>query len=379
MLLGLLGGKGAKFVKLPKVTGYLLMGIIIGPSMLALLSREAVEGIILINDIALGLIMFNIGAVFEINHIKQVGSKIAWLTIAQSLGCFAVTTAGLMIVGMDFFTSALLGTIGIATAPAAILLVIREYDARGEFTDTLLSVVAASNVICILAFELVYSLGNIGHDLGVVGGVVRPLYEFFGSLLVGGAVGYLISRWEEHIDDQAELLMIIIASIMLVAGIAHTMQLQPLLATLFMGAVTNNLSPMHRLVYVEMKQVEQPLYIAFFVLAGASLHLELMPSLGVVGLMYLISRVAGKWFGVWIVSKIKGYARDTRKYLGPGMIVQAGVAIGLVDTVNRTSPELGVIVTPVILATVLIYETIGPPVIRFVLFKAGEAREEKVD
>jgi len=379
MLLGLLGGKGVKFLRLPKVSGYLLVGIVIGPSVLALLTRETVSGIILINDIALGLIMFNIGAVFEINHFRQVGAKIAWLTVAQSLGCFLVTTVGLLAVGMDLFTASLLGTIGIATAPAAVLLVIREYDARGQFTDTLLSVVAASNVICILAFELVFSLGHIGSGLGVVGGVVRPFYEFFGSLLVGGVVGYVISRWEEHIDDQAELLMIIVASIMLVAGIAHTLRLQPLLATLFMGAVTNNLSPMHRLVYVEMKQVEQPLYIAFFVLAGASLHLELLPSLGAVGLVYLVGRVVGKTIGIWGISKIKGYAKSTRDYLGPGMIVQAGVAIGLIDTVNRISPDIGKVITPVILATVLIYETVGPPVIRYVLFRAGEARVESVD
>ncbi len=380
MLLGLLGGKGAKLIKLPKVTGYLLIGVIIGPSLLGLLSNEAVQGINLINDIALGLIMFNIGAVFEIHHIRQVGTKIAWITGAQALVSFVLTTLGLYFIGgLDFFTSALIGTISMEVAPAAILMVIREYNAKGEFTDTLLSVVAASTVVCILAFEFVYSLGNIGRDLGVVGGMVRPFYEFFGSLLVGGTVGYLISRWEEHIDDQAELLMIIIASIMLVVGISHTMQLQPLLATLIMGAITNNLSPMHRLVYVEMKQVEQPLYIAFFVLAGASLHLDLLPTLGLAGLVYLVLRASGKVIGTWVIAKVKNLGGSIRNNLGFAMMVHAGVAIGLVDTLSRNSPELAKIVSPIVLVSVLIYETAGPPLIRLILLKVGDATADEAD
>ena len=210
------------------------------------------------------------------------------------------------------------------------------------------------------------------HGTSLLYAAISPFYELGGSLLIGFAVGYVISWWEQHIDDQAELLMIIVAGIILVIGLANTFNLQPLFASLIMGAVTTNFSLMHRLVYIELRQVEQPLYIAFFVLAGASLHLELLPGLGVAGVVYLITRVLGKVIGVYAVSRWRRLTGDIRKRLGLGMVVQAGVAIGLIETVNRSSAELSNVVTPIILATVLIYETVGPPIIRYVLIKAGD-------
>ncbi len=373
MLLGLLGGKAAKLIHLPKVTGYLLTGILIGPSVLHLVSAEVVAGLSLINDIALGLIMFAIGGVFEIHHIQAVGKKILWLTIGQSIGVIVLTTGGLMLFGMDASPAILLGTIAIATAPAAPLLVMREYDAKGDFTDTLITIVATSNIVCILAFQLAFSIVQMTTSgSGILYALLAPVYELGGSLIIGFGLGWIISKWEQRIDDQAELLMIIVAGILTVTGLANTFNLQPLFAALIMGAVTTNLSLMHRLVYIEMRQIEQPLYIAFFVIAGASLHLDLLPAIGIAGIVYLVSRVAGKIIGVWVFARWHNMTTNIRRHLGLGMIVQAGVAIGLVDIINRTNPNLGHIVTPIILATVLIYETIGPPVIRYLLIKAGD-------
>jgi Kef-type K+ transport system membrane component KefB len=374
MLLGLLGGKLAHLARLPRVSGYIVTGIIIGPSVLGLISHQIVESISIINDIALGLIMFAIGGVFEIHHIRSVGNKIVWLTIGQSLATMLIIAGALSAIGMDVVPAILLGTIGIATAPAATLLVIREFEARGEFTDTLITLTATSNVVCILAFEFALSFFQMGKEHSALVALLGPIYELGGSLVVGGIIGFLISKWEQHVEDQAELLMIIIAGIMLCSGVAYTLKLQPLFATLIMGAVTTNLSMMHRLAYVEIRQVEQPLYIAFFVLAGASLHLELLPSLGLAGVVYLITRVFGKSFGIWAVARWKGLEPSVRRYLGLGMAAQAGVAIGLVAVVQRTSPQLGLIITPIILATVLIYETTCPPLIEWVLFRAGDAQ-----
>jgi Kef-type K+ transport system membrane component KefB len=355
------------------VTGYLLTGIIIGPSLLNLISKEVVQNLSLINDIALGLIMFAIGGVFEIHHIRSVGKKTLWLTLGQSAGAFILTSIALAIAGLNWFPAILLGTIGIATAPAATLLVIREFEARGDFTDTLITIVATSNIVCILGFEFVFALGEITEGTNPLYALLSPLYELGGSLVIGFCVGYIISKWEQHVEDQAELLMIIVAGVMLVIGLALTLNLQPLFAALIMGAVTTNLSLMHRLVYIELRQVEQPLYIAFFVLAGASLHLELLPALGLAGVVYLLTRVFGKIIGIYLISRWQGLSLNVRRYLGFGMVVQAGVAIGLIDIVNNADRQLGDIVTPIILATIIIYETVGPPVIRFTLFKAGEA------
>ncbi len=375
MLLGLLGGNLAKLIKLPKVTGYLLTGLLIGPSVLQLISADVVSSLSLLNDLALGLIMFSIGGVFEIHHIRAIGKKVLWLTIGQSVGAIVLTSLALRLVGIDWYPAILLGTIGIATAPAATILVIREFQAKGEFTDTLLTVVATSNIICILTFQLVYAFGNLGSTENILVVFLRPIYELGGSLIIGFAVGFIISKWEQRVHDQAELLMIILAGVMLVSGLAHSLNLQPLFATLIMGAVTTNLSLMHRLVYIELRQIEQPLYIAFFVLAGASLHIEMLPALGLAGICFFIFRVAGKILGIAIVAKWLKLEESIKKYLGMGMIVQAGVAIGLVDLINRNNPELGNIITPIVLATVLLYETIGPPIIKYTLFKTKEAVE----
>jgi Kef-type K+ transport system membrane component KefB len=374
MLLGLLGGKIARRLHLPKVSGYLITGIIIGPSVVGLVSTEVVQGLRLINDIALGLIMFAIGGVFEINHLRQVGRKILWLTVWQSIAVIVLVGGSLWIVGMDIYPALLLGTIAIATAPAATLLVIREFSAKGELTDVIITVTATSNIVCILAFEFAFSLGSVNAGADIQSALVTPFYELGGSLVIGLAVGYVISRWEEHVEDQAELLMIILAGIVLTVGLALTLNLQPLFATLILGAMTTNLSMMHRLVYVEFRQVEQPLYIAFFVLAGASLHLDLLPGLGLAGIVYLVMRVVAKSLGSYLVGRRMKMSPVIGKYLGLGMVAQAGVAIGLIDYVNRVDVELGALLAPIILATVLIYETVGPPIIEWVLFRSGDAQ-----
>lgn len=374
MLLGLLGGKLARKFNLPKVTGYLLTGLVIGPSLLHLLTEEVVQSLSMINDIALGLIMFAIGGVFEIHHIRSVGKKVLWLTIGQSAGAVVVTTIGLMIVGIDWYPALLLGAIGIATAPAATILVMREFEAKGDFSDTLITVVATSNIICILLFELIYSFGGIFTGESLLYAMLSPIYELGGSLVVGFVIGYIISKWESRVHDQAELLMIILAGIILTTGLANTLNLQPLFANLIMGAVTTNLSLMHRLVYIELRQIEQPLYIAFFVLAGASLHIDLLPALGMAGFVFLLTRVGGKVAGIYLVARWQKLSDSIRKYLGLGMVVQAGVAIGLVGIINESNLEMGKIITPIILSTIIIYETFGPPIIKFILFRAGEAK-----
>jgi len=375
MLLGLLGGKAARLIRLPKVSGYILTGIVIGPSVLGMISIEIIESISIVNDIALGLIMFAIGGVFEIHHIKSVGKKVLWLTLGQSLATLVFTAGGLYFVGMEAYPALLLGTIAIATAPAATLLVIREFEAKGEFTDTLITVTDTSNVVCILVFEFVLSAIDLTEGRSLVYALVGPFYELGGSLMIGFVVGFIISKWEQRIDDQAELLMIIVAGIILVTGLAMTLNVQPLFATLIMGAVTTNFSIMHRLVYVEMRQIEQPLYIAFFVLAGASLHLNLLWGLGLAGGMYLVARVVGKSFGVWIVGRWQKLTPSIGRNLGPGLTAQAGVAIGLIEVLEQSDPGIAATVTPIILATILVYETLSPPVIEWVLFRAGDVRK----
>ncbi len=264
MLLGLLGGKIASQICMTKVTGSIVTGLLIVPSFFGLISFETLKSMSLINDIALGLILFAIGGSFEIHHIRTIGRKVLWLTLGQSLGVMVLVTGSLICHRYGpLYTATLIGTIAIATAPAPTLLVVREFSAKGDFTDTMITVVGTSNVVCILAFELVFGIGQLQEDTGFFMAILGPLYEIGGSLVIGFIVGYLIAKWEQHVEDQAEMLMIILAGVLLVTGLSRTLGLQPLFAALIMGAVTTNLSLMHRLVYAELRGIEQPIYIAF--------------------------------------------------------------------------------------------------------------------
>jgi Kef-type K+ transport system membrane component KefB len=390
LLAGLLGGGIATKLKIPKVTGYLLIGLLIGPSSLKLITAEGLQNIELVREIALGLILFAIGSEFEIHHFRALGKPVILLTLAESLGALLFITLGAYFFTDKFSTAVLLGAIGIATAPAATLLVIREYEAKGPFTDTILACVAINNIICLITFRIVYSYIEYAGD-SPYRIILQPLFEIFASLTVGVIVGLIISYWQERIHDVGEMLLVLIGGILICVGIANTWnygpggglsnlarqigEISPLIVTMAAGAMVANRSTMHKLIYVEMHQTEQPLYIAFFVLSGAALHVDKLGTIGMIGIAYLIFRVIGKYTGAYLCARKIGSPPAIRKYLGLAIIPQAGVAIGLATEVSRNSPELKDIIEPVILASVIIYETIGPLLTKYALFKSKEASE----
>jgi Kef-type K+ transport system membrane component KefB len=252
------------------------------------------------------------------------------------------------------------------------LLVIREYRARGPLTDTLLAVVALNNIICLVSFGIFFNFFSYleGQLLSDV------LWHFFkgigGSLLVGGLIGGLITLWEQKISDLSELLLVIIGGLLLGIGLARELGISPLFVSLVIGAVTNNLSMMHRLVYAELRQTEMPFYVAFFVLSGASLHVGSLQHLGLVGLGYLVARPVGKIVGSYFAGKKFGAEENVSRNLGVALFPQAGVAIGMALTVQELYPEIGQMIETVILSSVIIYEGFGPFLTRLSLQRADE-------
>jgi Kef-type K+ transport system membrane component KefB len=376
MLLGLLGGKVARHFHIPKVTGYLVIGLVLGPSVLNLLGKAVIANVELVSDLALGMIMFAIGGVFELNHFRRVEHRLLRLSLAESAGSFVLVTLGAGALGMGWYPALLLGAISIATSPSVSLLVIREYDARGQLSDLLLSMVALNSVICILVFTFILHWGAITEAGGIFMALGWTVYEALGSVLVGGVVGWLLSQLEARVDDQAELLMVIVAGVLVAIGTAMTLRISPLMAALAVGAMTTNLSVMHRLAYVELRQTEQPLYIAFFVLSGAKLDIRAFASLGLLGIVYIIARGAGKYLGNFLSARTMGIAGPIRTHLGLALIPQAGVAIGLMRLASERYAHIGAIISAVILAAVIVYETLGPLVTRWAIFAAGEGKEQ---
>ena len=372
ILLGLAGGKLSHRFRIPRVTGYMLTGLIFGPSVLGLISHETLASIQMINDIALGLILFAIGGEIELRHLKAMGVKVVAIAFAESLGAFVLVFGVTLLISRDVGLSILLGSVSMATAPGVTLLVVREYSTRGPLTETLLAVVALNNVICLVFFRLFFAFYSVVHGEVVTVAVVDVLKELAFSVLIGAGVGALITWWEQKIDELSELLLVIVGGLLLAIGLARTIGISYLLIALIIGAVTNNLSMMHRLVYAELRQTEMPFYIAFFVLSGASLHLGSLGNLGLIGVAYLLARPTGKALGSWLAGRRYDAEPQVTQNLGMALIPQAGVAIGMVLTVSETYPEIGAVMSTVILSSVIVYEGIGPFLTKLALGRAGE-------
>jgi len=372
ILLGLIGGKIFHRYRIPRVTGYMLTGLVFGPSVLGLLTTKTLVDIQMVNDIALGLILFAIGGEIELHHLKAMGRKVIYIALAESLGAFVFVFLISLAITQDWSVAILLGSISIATAPGVTLLVIREYRGRGQLTDTLLAVVAINNVLCLIFFRLIFAVYSLAQGDPWVTITFELLKELFGSILIGGAVAAVITFWEQKIDDLSELLLVIIGGLLVGIGLSKTLGISHLMVCLIIGAITNNLSMMHRLVYAELRQTEMPFYIAFFVLSGASLHIHELTSLGILGLAYLIMRPAGKYLGSYLAGIRYKAKPEVYHNLGMALLPQAGVAIGLVLTVGETDPEMGRIIGTVILSSIIIYEGFGPFLTKLALHRAGE-------
>lgn len=378
ILLGLLAGKIAHRIKIPRVTGYLLVGLLLGPSSSGLITDGMITNLGVINDVALGLILFAIGNEFEWSHLRRVGIRaLVRLALYETVGAFVVVAGGFMLLGHDIIFSMLAGTAAVATAPAATLLVVREYHTRGPLTDRLLALVAVNNLIALGLFRLIKGLMNLQAGVEPAVAMLTPVYELVVSIALGYLLGKMLTAWESRLDELSELLLVTIGIILLGTGLGQMLHLSPMLVAMAAGATVANSSYLHRLIYVEQRQLEQPLYIAFFVLAGSTLHLDVLPQMGIAGLIYLFGRTFGKIGGVWLAGR--RYRREVpsiSKYLGMTLLCQAGVAIGIAYEIAETFPEAGMLLTTVVLSTVVVNETVGPFLVRLGLDLAGEIPSE---
>ena len=375
IIFGLFAGKLSSRLHIPKITGYLLLGVAIGPSGLDIVSNGMAHSLEVVKDLALGMLLFAIGAVFEVHSFRSIGFKIVRLTFVMAAITFALVTFGLYALGENLYFAAVMGSIAITTSPGAALLVTREFNAKGPLTDTLILVVGISNVLSILTYQLMVSLGQASPEATLLRTLGWLGAELVASVILGALVGAFISWWEGKVEDQAELILAFVAGVILVTGLSKSFGINPLLPALVMGVVTTNMSMMHRLIYVEMRQTEQPLYIAFFVLSGVALNLRLLSSLGFAGIGYMILRGIGKVGSVRYFSKFLKLGPVVGNYLGPSLLAQGGVAIGLAMDLTGVFPEMAGRVSSIILTTVIVFEIIGPLAIRWSLIKAGEAHE----
>lgn len=371
---GMFCGRMAKHVHLPNVTGYLVAGLLIGPSVFGLLSEDFLTTINIISDVALGFIAFSIGNEFKMSYFKRVGVAPIVIACLESLFAVVFVVLGLLIARQPLPFSLVLGAIAAATAPAATIMVIKQYRAKGPVTETLLSVVAIDDATALILFSLAVAvaqaLSNGAASLGA--SLLSPLKEIGGALVVGAALGFVFLLPLRFFKKAGNRLSLIAAFIFLGLGISEWLGLSDLLLCMAMGAVVANFSADVDSIMDLCDGVTPPIFMLFFVASGADLQLSVLPTVGLIGVVYIVLRVAGKYFGAAIGAAMCKCEGAVRKYLGPCLLPQAGVAIGLSLAAGQVVPEHAPQIRAVILCGTLIYELVGPAVTKLSLKKAGE-------
>jgi len=383
LLVALLAGHLVKFVRLPEVVGYIAIGVVVGPSVMGWISQENLATLSVFSQVALGLILFSVGSIFDFERVQSVGLRVLRVTLAESLLAAILVSAVMLAMGQSWQVSLLLGSIAMATAPASSLMVIRECNASGPLTDTLLGVIGVNNILCLTAFAAVAAVIDLSTNMG--GGreffytLYRSLYplvwQLVGSVALGFLVGLLLASWATRVTEHGELLILVTGCILLCVGVALLLELSTLLASLAVGATMVNLSPDSRRLYRALSSSDPPFYAIFFVIAGSDLNLSLLKTMGMLGVAYVLARFSGKFIGAKISARREGLEDVVQRLLGFGLIAQAGLALGLVVTINRRYPEIAPAVATIVLAAVAISELVGPVAIRLAIVHSGEARE----
>jgi Kef-type K+ transport system membrane component KefB len=387
LLLALGFGHLVKYLRIPEVSGYIVAGVVLGPSVLGWVSAQNLAALEILSEVALGLILFSIGTVFEVSRFRRVGTVVLQLTLWESALAALIVIAGMLALGLRWQTALLLGAVAMATAPASTLMVIRESDSEGPLTDNLLSIIALNNIYCIIAYSLVAAaielasgLSGSASLLGTLYGALYPLvWQLLGSVALGFLVGLLLAKWASNVTETGETLILLGGSILFCVGAARVLELSPLIASMAVGATMVNLTHRSQPLFESLQKADPPFYAIFFVLAGADLDLSLVASLGPAGLLYLVGRAGGKLLGARVGARRLGLQRSVQQYLGLALMAQAGLAVGLTIAAERRFPDFAPEVTTIVLASVAIYEMFGPITTRFALVRSGETRRQRVD
>jgi len=406
--LALLISKLMKKIHFPNVTGYLIGGILIGPWVIGLFNQSLFNDILKevswVSEIALGFIAFTIGGSFKISALKSVGKKATIISVFEALGgaifvvlfLFIAYFAGMKNLGLTIPIILILGSIACATAPAATLLVINQYKAKGPVTSTLIPVVAFDDAVALICFSIMFSIAKViqvGGEFNFVEGILAPILEIVISLILGAALGFLIGFATKWFKSRHNRLILVIFAILLLVGLAQikwgevlnlgiSFNLSSLLMVMALGGVFANVGRGNDITNEYLDKFTAPIFTLFFVISGANLNFGIFSGnqvglvLAIAGI-YIVSRAIGKWSGAALGSNVTKCEPTVKKYLGFTLIPQAGVALGLAANAQKYMQgighaELGTLIYTIIIVSTIVYELTGPLITKWALTKAGE-------
>lgn len=398
---GLMLSRLAKLVQLPAVTAYLVAGILIGPYLIGALqvegfgfnSMEQIKGLSIIADVALGFIAFSIGNEFRLSQLKKNGKQATVIGILQAVVTTLLVDA--VLIGLHFLipeklplpSAIILGAIASATAPAATLMIVRQYKAKGPVTDILLPIVALDDAVGLVLFAVSFGIARalMNGKIDMISIILEPLLEVILSLLLGAVMGFLFDWFEQFFHSRSKRLSMSVTFVFLTVALSMMkfevfgihIAFSPLLVCMMLGTIFCNICDFSEELMDRVDRWTAPLFILFFVLSGAELELHLFkdPLIVCIGLVYIIFRCLGKYSGARFSAQMMKCDPNIVKYLGITLFPQAGVALGMALKAEQLGAE-GAIVANITLFSVLIYELIGPFLTKISLQKAGEIRPE---
>ena len=399
LLAGLMMTRLFKPLKLPSVTAYLIAGVLIGPYCLGALglnglgfaSHENVESLGVISDVALGFIAFSIGNEFRLEDLKKTGKQAFVIGVLQALAAAAIVDVALIAIHfimpdkLSVSQAITLGAIATATAPAATLMVVRQYKANGPLTKLLLPIVALDDAVGLIVFAVSFGVAKalIGGSADMISIIVNPLIEIVGSLILGAVMGCLLTHLEKLFNSNTNRLNLTIAFVFLTAALsALKFEIGPvhigfssLLVCMMLGTIFCNICPLSHDLMESSDKWTSPLFALFFVISGAELELNVFTdgAIVIIGAIYIITRSLGKYFGALGSAKLTKCEPQICKYLGITLLPQAGVALGMCTTAMQLG-EQGNLIRNIVLFAVLVYELVGPLLTRWSLQQAGEIK-----
>lgn len=399
---GLMLSRLAKLAKLPAVTAYLIAGILVGPYVLGAFgvdglgftSMENIHSFSLISDVALGFIAFSIGNEFRMSQLKKTGKQATVIGIFQAV--FTTLLVDAILVGVHFLmpdklslpAAIVLGAVASATAPAATLMVVRQYKAKGPLTDLLLPIVALDDAVGLVLFAISFGIAKAmtsSAGISIISVLVEPILEVVLSLLLGLVMGLLFSFFEKFFHSRSKRLSMSVTFVFITVALSMLkfeiggihIGFSSLLVCMMLGTVFCNVCDFSEELMDRVDRWTAPLFILFFVLSGAELELSVFTDIAIVviGIVYIASRSLGKYYGASISSRAVKCEKNIVKYLGITLLPQAGVALGMAIKAQSLGPD-GAIVANITLFAVLVYEIVGPMLTKISLLKAGEIQPE---
>ena len=397
ILAGLLMTRLAKPLGLPSVTAYLVAGVLIGPFCLGRLGIEGlgftsmteVDRLSLVSDVALGFIAFSIGNEFRLSQLRQTGKQATVIGIVQALSATVLVDLALLVFHLLFpqllnvEQAITLGAIATATAPAATLMVVRQYKAKGPLTDLLLPIVALDDAVGLVVFAVSFGIAKAMHvgSFDLVSILVNPIVEIVLSLGLGALLGAILTKIEKLFNSNTNRLNMTIAFVFLTVSLAKlefqigpvTVGFSSLLVCMMLGTMFCNLCPLSDELMEKADRWTSPLFALFFVLSGAELELDVFANVMIVllGLLYVVARSAGKYLGAYLSARALGCSRSVYHNLGITLLPQAGVALGMCVTARELG-EAGELICNITLFAILIYELVGPMLTKQALQRAGD-------